>query len=74
MAKSPNTLGVELDLPPEWPVYTAAEREAVSDLVGHGRTFDYGRGPEIADLEGEGEERGGLVPKLPSTGGQAPIR
>jgi hypothetical protein len=24
--------------------------------------------------EGEGEERGGLVPKLPSTGGQAPIR
>jgi perosamine synthetase len=37
--------------PPEWPVYTGAAIAEASALVARGRTFDYGRGPQLERLE-----------------------
>ncbi|MFE6975833.1 DegT/DnrJ/EryC1/StrS family aminotransferase [Streptomyces sp. NPDC057682] len=37
--------------PPEWPVYTERAQRETARLVGRGRTFDYGHGPEISRLE-----------------------
>jgi dTDP-4-amino-4,6-dideoxygalactose transaminase len=39
--------------PVRWPVYSPAAQEQAARLVAAGRTFDYGRGAELAALEDE---------------------
>jgi perosamine synthetase len=37
--------------PDEWPVYSAQAQGRAAELIARGRTFDYGHGPELAELE-----------------------
>src|SRR5690348_4949657 len=44
-------MDTQVEHPPEWPVYTKEAVARASALLEAGRTFDYGRGEEIAALE-----------------------